>query len=62
MEEKLLSSREVAARLGLALGTVQRYLKEGQIKGAKFGGRKWKIRPSEVEKFIERIEKKQVKK
>jgi excisionase family DNA binding protein len=54
IDEKFLTVAEVADKLAVSPRTVSRWLSEGRIKGIKLGGKKtgWRIRPSELEKFI----------
>ena len=50
-EDELLTVDEVARRLRVHPETVRRYLRAGQLRGVRFGGRRtgWRIRASEVE-------------
>ena len=47
-----ISPREFADRFGLHIETVYRYIKEGRIKAISIGPRFLRIRPSEVERFV----------
>ena len=48
----MLTTEEVALRLRLHIITVQRWLRDGKIKGTKFPGRAgWRIPASEVERL-----------
>ena len=47
MGEKYLSVEEAAEILGVHIDTLRRWLREGEIKGEKFG-RLWRIRESEL--------------
>ena len=51
--ESLLTADEVAEHLQMSLFIIRKYLRDGEIKGIKLG-RKWRVRMSEVEKFIDR--------
>ena len=52
--EQLLSVEEVAQRLGLNPETVRRYLRQGEIKGVRFGFRAgWRIKEADLAAFIE---------
>ena len=52
MAEKLLTSEQVAQILQVHPFTVLKYIKAGKLKGIKLG-RVWRIRESDVEKFLE---------
>lgn len=52
MAEKLLTSEQVSQILQVHPFTVLKYIKEGKLKGIKLG-RVWRIRESDVEKFLE---------
>ena len=57
MEEGLLTVRQVAARLNLSEWTIRRWLREGKLKGVWLSDRAgWRVRPSEVEAFLRRLE------
>ena len=47
MSEKPLTPREVARRKRVSIETVRRMLRDGEIRGEKFG-RQWRIAPSDV--------------
>ena len=51
-EDQLLTTSEVADILHVSGVTVTRYIKEGKLKGSKFGSR-FRIKRSDVEAFIE---------
>ena len=52
-EEKLLTPRQVAERLQIHEGTVNRWLQCGELPGIK-KGREWRIEASSLDSFIER--------
>jgi excisionase family DNA binding protein len=54
-DERLLTVREVAARLQVTEFTVRTWLKSGRLHGYLPGGRKmgWRVRPSELDRFLE---------
>ncbi len=52
MAEKLLTSEQVSQILQVHPFTVLKYIKEGKLRGIKLG-RVWRIRESDVEKFLE---------
>ena len=49
---KLLTTKQVADILQVHKFTVLKYIKEGKIKAIKLG-RVWRIRESEIEKFLD---------
>ncbi|NPV90979.1 MAG: helix-turn-helix domain-containing protein [Firmicutes bacterium] len=58
--EELLTPQEVADILKLHLRTVYAYLRSGELTAAKVGDT-WRIRPKDLESFIEsRIRKKPI--
>lgn len=52
MPDKLLTSEQVSKILQVHPFTVLKYLKAGKLKGIKLG-RVWRIRESDVERFLE---------
>ena len=55
--ERLLTAREVADRLRVHVGTVRRWLEENQLRGIRLGGGAgWRIRESELERFLKERE------
>ncbi len=58
-EERLLTVEQVAERIQVPEATVRRWLREGRLRGARFGGTKtgWRIRESELQRFIEAAER-----
>jgi len=52
--EQYLTSEQVAKLLQVHQFTVLKYLKQGRIKGVKIG-RVYRIKESEVEKFLNRV-------
>ena len=57
-EERLLTVAEVADRLQVSEWTVRDWLREGRLKGHRMGGRKlgWRVRPSELQRFLAETE------
>lgn len=54
-EERLLTTQEVAQRLGLHIDTVRDLLRRGELKGHLFGRRGgWRVRQVDLEAFIEK--------
>lgn len=57
MEDKLLTPEEVADILRLKARTIKGWLREGKLRGVKFG-KDWRIRETVLKEFIERAEEK----
>lgn len=53
IEYRLLTPEQVAEHLGIAVKTVKDYLREGVLPGVKIGKRIWRIRPEDLQAFIE---------
>jgi len=51
MEEKLLTPKEVAERLGVSLETVGSYLRAGKLPGQKVGAL-WRTRERDLNEYI----------
>jgi excisionase family DNA binding protein len=51
-EERFLSLEDVAERLQVSDRTVRRWVKDGKLAAYK-PGREWRIRPSDLEEFLE---------
>lgn len=49
--ERLLTVEEVGARLGLAVLTVRRYLREGRLPGIRYG-RLWRVRERDLDEYV----------
>jgi excisionase family DNA binding protein len=49
---KLYSPDEAAEHLGVTLNTVRAWLRDGNIKGIKLGGRIWRISEEALNDFI----------
>lgn len=56
MEDRYLTPEEVAERINVKPATVRGWLRDGTLKGAKFG-RVWRVRESELQRFIREAEK-----
>jgi excisionase family DNA binding protein len=54
-EEKLLTVRQAAERLSVHAETIRRWLAAGRLHGTKLGGGPagWRIRESELDRFLE---------
>lgn len=54
----ILTTRQVAEELGVAIGAVYSYIREGTLKAHKIGGyssrRHWRIKVRDLETFIDR--------
>ena len=50
--DEMLTVSDVAKKLSLKKETIRKYLRKGELKGAKFGT-KWRIKEEDLEKFIE---------
>ena len=55
---RIHTTDSAAERLGVSRMTVLRWLKSGELKGAKLGHRTWRIREDEVVEFMRRRERK----
>lgn len=53
MASRLLSVREVAARLGLGRATVNQYARAGLLPGVQYPSGLWRFEESDVEAFFE---------
>jgi excisionase family DNA binding protein len=51
-DESLLTPQQVAERLQVQVQTVVRWLRSGQLKGAKFG-RIWRVTEEDLQAFIQ---------
>jgi excisionase family DNA binding protein len=52
MEDELLTVDEAAKRLKIHSVTLRKMLREGSIRGMKFGAREWRIPDSALKEFI----------
>lgn len=53
MDEQPLTVAEVAERLRVRPDTVRRYLREGRLRGRKFGNRGgYRVEPEELRRFL----------
>ncbi len=60
LPDKLLTVEEAADRLGLNIETIRRYLRDGTLKGIKFGNRGgWRISERDLEIFLQMQKSKQ---
>jgi excisionase family DNA binding protein len=53
--DKLYTLKEAAELLNVSTKTVTRYIKQGNLKASKLGSQ-WRIKPSEVERFVDKSE------
>lgn len=51
-QPKVLSTADVAKRMGVSTASVRRYAIDKLLKGRKLGARSWVFDPDEVERFI----------
>ncbi len=49
---QLLTPEEAADRLQVSLSTVKRWLRNGNLKGVKPGGKVWRVEENSLEQFI----------
>jgi excisionase family DNA binding protein len=54
---RLLTPSEVAEMLQVTDNTVTAWLREGRLKGLKVGIRAWRIRPSDLQSFLDQAER-----
>lgn len=54
-EQTYYTGKEVAEMLGVTTRTIRNYLKEGKLKGTKFGGR-WNFTQADIEHYIQQEE------
>jgi excisionase family DNA binding protein len=54
VSEHLLTVHDVAQRLRVSPGTVRRWLRDGKLRGSRFGGDRigYRVRETEVERLI----------
>lgn len=50
-EKEVFTPDEIAEKLGVTVGTVRRWLRNGEIKATKIG-RKWFVSKTEIERII----------
>jgi excisionase family DNA binding protein len=55
--DRILTMHEAAERLGLPIGTVARLVRETTIWGARMHDGQWGIRESELQRFIEAMQR-----
>ncbi len=53
VEEKLLTSAQVAGRLQIHERTVTRWLRDGDLRGFKLG-KEWRIAPADLQSFMDK--------
>jgi len=53
VEDELLTVDEAAKRLKIHRVTLRKMLREGSIRGMKFGAREWRVPVSELKVFVE---------
>jgi excisionase family DNA binding protein len=57
VKEKLLTPEDVAERLSVSPKTILKWLRSGQLKGIKIGGKLWRIREADLEAFLKEPKK-----
>ena len=50
--DELLRSKEVADELGLDISTIYRYIRQGKLAAIRLSAREFRIRRSELERFL----------
>ena len=53
----LLTADQVAQRLGLHVYTVREMLRSGDLVGYKIRNRKWRVKESDLEKFLKKYKR-----
>jgi len=51
-ELKVYTPEEVAKILKVSAKTVRSYLRKGELKGAKIGGREWRVTEEQIREFL----------
>lgn len=51
VEDRMLTTEDVATITGLSVGTVTRWLSNGRLRGFRLGSR-WRVRRSDLEEFL----------
>ena len=53
MEDELLTVDEAAKRLKIHNVTLRKMLREGKVRGMKFGAREWRVPASSLKAFVD---------
>jgi excisionase family DNA binding protein len=53
MEDELFTVDEAASQLKIHSGTLRKMLRDGSIRGMKFGAREWRVPASALREFVE---------
>ena len=53
MKEKIYSVKEIKNHFGVSRQSVWNWIRSGNLKAFKFGLKEWRIKESELKKFIE---------
>lgn len=53
---RLLTPEETAEFLGVSPNTVRAWLRRGELKGVKLGGKVWRVRQEDIDDFIHVVE------
>jgi len=51
--EKVYSTKEAAEALGVKEETIRQWLRRGELGGVKAGPRLWRVRESDLQKFLQ---------
>ena len=57
MKNQLLTTKQIAEFLQVDVETVRRYVRSGQLKSIKLGGRYIRVKPKDLKKFVKKKEK-----
>lgn len=49
----MIDLTETAKRLGVEISTARRWVRQGKLQGYKLGGRTYRIKPTDVDAFLE---------
>lgn len=52
MTDRLLTLKQVGEKLGLKPGTLSGWLRTGKLPGVKISGKYWRVKESDLEKFM----------
>ena len=50
---EMIDLSETAKRLGVEISTARRWVRQGKLQGYKLGGRTYRIKPADVDAFLE---------
>lgn len=52
MDNEYLTPEEVATKLQVHIDTIRRWLRTGELSGMKIGKRQWRIRKTDIERYL----------